>query len=168
MKSYRQQPEQILNLDYSLYSKPTRLFLPFQISFLSSDFVLSLGEGWKHVSDRSEHTLLNFLTKRARRGKGNRRKKFTNKSPVHERKEIQCSVSSFGVNVKYFNCCRFIVLVPKSYSLGTQVLQALAITGEVGLSIFLAFASIPGIQIYKFCSALCNLRAHSQAHQAYS
>lgn len=46
--SYRhlwQQPEQILSPDYSPYSNPAGLFLPFQISFLSSDFVLSLSEG---------------------------------------------------------------------------------------------------------------------------
>lgn len=40
-----QQLEQILSPVYSPYSNSIRLFLPFQISFLSSDFVLSLGEG---------------------------------------------------------------------------------------------------------------------------
>lgn len=40
-----QQLEQILSPDYSPYSNSIRLFLPFQISFLSCDFVLSLGEG---------------------------------------------------------------------------------------------------------------------------
>lgn len=48
VKTYRhlwQQLEQILSPDYSPYSNSIRLFLPFQISFLSSDFVLSLGEG---------------------------------------------------------------------------------------------------------------------------
>lgn len=120
MKSYRhlwQQPEQILNPDYSLYSNPTRLFLPFQISFLSSDFVLSLGEGCKHVSDQSEHALLNFVTKKAdltRRGEANGGKKLINKSPVHKGREIQCS--GFGLNVKYFHSSHFIVLVPGGYS----------------------------------------------------
>lgn len=90
VKTYRhlwQQLEQILSPDYNPYSNSIRLFLAFQISFLSSDFVLSLGEGWKHVSDQSEHTLLNFLTIRtdlAKKGEGNGRKKLTNKTPVND------------------------------------------------------------------------------------
>lgn len=115
-----QQLEQILSPDYSPYSNPIRLFLPFQVSFLSCDFVLSLGEGWKHVSDQSEHTLPNFLTIRidlVKKGEGNGRKKLTNKTPVNDGWGNTVFSPLFWSYVKKFHCSRF-SLHPRRLQLG--------------------------------------------------